>query len=228
MLYRRFLWKILVVLALALLAVGTVYAIEGSTTLSGYTIDLVEVTEDTANNQSTWVYAITADYGVPANGLSHWSLGIGSCYEVVEPPVGSIYTTPITNYGCGDVYTCSQGSYTVYYDAGMSSTVTDGIKFETYDSDNELGPDNLTTQIFEVTVQKESDQIFRRGDTYVDVKPGDTLYTGEVVGPVCEPNAVTIAGLDARGRPEYWTVTGFAGMVVFVLVWRRRSWHDRR
>ncbi len=220
MLKRRSLLAMLTAVGLALLLVGVVFASQGGTEIQGYVIDLVEVTED--GNQSTWVYAVTASGSVPKYDLSHWSLGIGGCYELVKPPNGSIYTTPINDYGCGSRYTCTEGDYKVVHEAGMGgqATITDGIKF---DSQNRaLGRDNMKTQIFTFTIQKEDEQDFRLGETYIDLKMGTHLYKDTFLGPVCAPNPVTIVALEAGGRPAYWGIAGLVGVVVIGLGWRRR------
>ncbi len=220
---KRSLWGILIAVGLAFVLVGTVLASMDQKVLEGYIIDLVDVTED--GNQSTWVYAVTAGDTVPDNELSHWSLGIGSCYTIVFPVADSFYTTPINDYGCGSIYTCTQGAYDVVHDAGMTSVVTDGIKFE-FDDDSgtlPLGPDNQTTQIFTFTIQKSENQDFRLGETYLDVKPGATVDAGEIEGPVCAPNPVTIASLHAGGRSEYWGIVALVGVVVVGMGWRRHS-----
>mgnify|MGYP006300513121 CR=1 FL=1 len=119
----------LIVIGLAFLLVGTAFAYLDRTEIKGYTIDLVKVTED--GNQSTWVYAVTAGDTVPSTDLSHWSVGIGGCYEVVDPSKGNTYTTPTSGYGCDSAYTCTQGIYLIEGEAGGAGVpTTPGIKFE--------------------------------------------------------------------------------------------------
>jgi hypothetical protein len=220
MILKKRLVQLGIAVGLALLLVGAVLAYMDRVVLMGYTIDLVEVSEQ--GNLSMWVYAVTAGDQVPENDLSHWSLGIGSCYTLVTPTDGSIYTTPIDGYECGSTYTCTQGTYLVVYDAGMGGTsaVTDGIKFET--QTGYLGLDNQRTQIFTFTIEKAADQELRIGDAYLDVKPGNTLYQDTVMGAVCAPNSVTITAIEAHGQATYWAIAGLVGTIVLGASWRRR------
>ncbi len=214
----------LVAIGLAFLLMGTVAAYRDRTEIEGYTIDLVEVTKN--GNQSTWVYAVTAGESVSSTDLSHWSLGIGSCYEVVVPFDGDTYTTPTGGYGCGSFYTCTQGIYKVEGEAGGGGVPTvPGIKFEAEDHDEfpPLGLSNQTTHVFTLTIQKEGDQEFRIGDAYLDMKGGGWIDQGEIDGPVCYPNPVTIASLEARGHPEKWGIVGLVGGVIAGIGWRKRS-----
>ncbi len=221
---KKNLLGVIIAVALASLMVSAVLAYLDRTVLEGYTFDLVAYTA--AGDRSTWAYAVTAGELMQSSdfriqGLpSHWSLGIGSCYTIVAPPEGSLYTTPLEGYECGTTYTCTQGTYTIRYAAGLegSTALTDGIKFET--EVEELVFNNLT-QVFTFTIEKAPNQDLRIGDTYVDLRTGDDLYPGEIRGPVCAPNAVAITALEARGHAT-WAIIGVVGLITLSVGWRVR------
>jgi hypothetical protein len=184
-----------------LLSVQAVLAYLDRVVLQDYIVDLVSY--EINGNQSTWVYAVT--YNVSSTNqsppaLSHWTLGMDlTCYDVVEPVAAetNAYTTPTDPaYGCGDTYTCTQATYDlVEYGADPTLGLTDGVKWADVIVGPQIGPSNPTTQIFILTVQAAEHRI---GDVLVGVKYGNTgEVTGTITGPVCAPNAVEMAAVNA-------------------------------
>lgn len=186
----------LLVLVLIFAFAGVALAAD-SVTLLGYQFDLLGFT-DNGDNTSTWTYAVTAD-GDETYGLSHWTLGIGTCYDVISPADGASYTTITDHPLCLDgTYTCIESECTAVH--GLDPTTgVDGIKFE--DCDPQLGDNLLGTHIFQFTVD---DVPIEGGDVDVAAKGGGGLEVGTITGPACGSTAVKLAGLSVTQTGAEW------------------------
>lgn len=196
--------------SLAAIIVGVALA-AGSVTLAGYQIDFLgfEQTGDT----STWRYAVTAS-GDETSGLSHWTLELASCYDIVAPANGSAYTTLTGITPCTDgTYNCQAAEYTVVHGNDPTTLLT-GIKFE--DPDQQLSSANQVTHIFEITVQ--FDGTHSVADVGVGVKTGQGEPTGVISGPACVPTAVSLASF-GEGKSSNLQVGAFLAIAgAFALV----------
>lgn len=175
------------VIAVAAILLLTGLALAGSsTTLLGYQIDYLSFT-DNGNDTSTWTYAVTAG-GDEQFDLSHWTLGIEACYDILTPANDAEYTTLTTGFGCGTTYTCEASTCTVKHGLDDTTGVT-GIKFE--DCEPQLGPEAPLprTHIFQFTVAGVPIQ---GGDVDVAVKAGAPTGVGSITGPACSPTAVAL------------------------------------
>lgn len=209
-----------IALAILILSFSAVALAGSSTTLLGYQIDYLGFVNN-GNNTSTWTYAVTSTSAAPTQALSHWTLGVGACYDIVSPANGSQYTTPTTGFGCGSTYTCEPTTCTVVH-GNDATTGVDGIKFE--DCDPQLSKDPVRTHIFRFTVTGVPTN---PGDVQVGVKPGNTTATGLITGPSCAPNAVSIASAGAVAEGNSGSLLAWAAAMLLAAaalwLWRKQS-----
>jgi hypothetical protein len=196
-------------LSLAAMIVGAALAVD-SVTLLNYQIDFLgfEQTGDT----STWRYAVTAN-GDEANGLSHWTLELGSCYEIIAPT--NNYSTPTNLDVCTDgTYSCQSSNYTVVQGIDPTTGLS-GIKFE--DPSSALASGNQVTHIFEITVQYDGDHVLA-SEIGAGIKAGQGEQIGAISGPGCVPTAVSLVSFGA-GKSSNLQVGAFLAVVgAFALV----------
>jgi hypothetical protein len=177
-------------LALILTAaiVGVALAVDSTSALN-YQIDFLGA--EKSGNTSTWTYAITSS-GDEANGLSHWTLELGSCYAIVAPT--NSYTTPTNLDVCtGGTYDCQAANYTVVT-GNDPTTGLSGIKFE--DPSPALSSSNIATHIFEITLQNDGEH-FVADEIDVAVKAGSNEEVSRISGPGCLPTAVSLVSFGA-------------------------------
>jgi hypothetical protein len=204
-----------------LLALSGVAAAASSTTVLGYVIDYLGFV-DNGNQTSTWTYAVTADGDEPNQALSHWTLGLDACFrDIVAPNPGS-YMTVTSGFGCGSTYNCQASTCQVVHGVDPTTGVT-GIKFE--NCTPQLSPSGTLprTHIFQITLNGvPSDP----GNVDIGLKPGNQIGNGEITGPSCSPNAVsmqsfaasaTAAAVNPLAVALSVVVVGLAGLV---LAWR--------
>lgn len=196
-------------------------ALAGSTTnVLNYQIDHLGFV-DNGNNTSTWTYAVTADGDEAKQALSHWTLGVGACYDILSPSDDSDYTTPTAGFGCGTTYNCEQTTCTVVHGVDATTGVS-GIKFEDCDPQLSAVPPLPRTHIFRFTVAGVPSA---PANVAVGLKTGAGQATGLVTGPSCGPNAVSIERLTAAQEANTGSLAAWAGGMFLaaagLFVWRR-------
>ena len=172
-----------------------------SVLLKGYLIELVEYSIE--GNQGTFTYAITADpatFEITDGGLSHWTLGIGTCdqNDIISPPESPPAYTTITDHpSCSNgTYTCLEATYPqVEYGPDGTTGVNNGIKFGDA-NDEQLSTSNPGTHIFQITL----DNVTGVTDVEVGVKAsGPQGAIGLITGPTCNtPSAVSLSTVQAN------------------------------
>ena len=181
--------------AVLVLAFAGLALAASSTTLLGYQIDSLGFVNN-GNGTSTWTYAITAN-GDEARALSHWTLGIGACYDIVSPVNGSGYPTVTSGFGCGSTYNCQASTCTVVHGNDPTTGIT-GIKFEDCSPQLDGSSPLPRTHIFQFTVDRVPSL---GGDVTVGVKPGNEIAKGDIAGPACSPSTVALNDFSASGLP---------------------------
>ncbi len=213
-------YRILFLLALFVLLPATVFAAAAAldtwfaahNNIDKFQVDLYEVDESNLP-QVTYKYAVTDVYDGSGSGdpaLDKWILGTELCTNKIRQPVGNTYTTPIDPAVCGaGGYNCVSTSYTVVRGNDADSGLQ-GIRFEAPAADLSFGQ----THLFEITFAGETG----RGDVGVGVKADNLLMTGDIIGPLCQPAAVTMSGASAAGAGNAtFAVVAAAVMVMGVL-----------
>lgn len=203
----------LLALGFTLIVVGVALALESTTALN-YQIDFLGA--EKSGNTSIWTYAITSS-GDEANGLSHWTLALGSCYAIVAPT--DTYTTPTDLEACTDgTYDCEASTYTVLHGYDPTTELA-GIKFE--DPSPQLSSTNLATHIFEITLQNDGEH-FVADEIDVGVKAGDVEEVSRISGPGCLPTAVSLTSFGASQSSDFrigsvLVVIGALSLLGFIL-----------
>lgn len=181
-------------LILTAVIVGVALAVDSTSALN-YQIDFLGA--EKSGNTSTWTYAVTSS-GDEANGLSHWTLELGSCYAIVAPT--NSYTTPTDLDVCtGGTYDCQASNYTVV-PGNDPTTGLSGIKFE--DPSPQLSSENIGTHIFEVVLQSDGEH-FVADEIDVAVKTGGGEEVSRISGPGCVPTAVSLISFGASQGSNY-------------------------
>jgi hypothetical protein len=214
------------VLALTLVGLALAYSIQESVYFpnSGYTLDFLGVElVDPVNHQHTWTYAITAPDNIGAGqGLSHWTLEVNTCYEVIEPEQNVPYTTLTGINLCTDgTYNCTASSYTPLLGTDPTTGLT-GIKFE--DPQPAIGPGE--THVFQITTQTIRNDISgAQGEAAM--KYGNGIELGDITMPACSPSAVELLSVDASASPRQpyslYLLVGASIALAGVLILRRKS-----
>jgi hypothetical protein len=221
MLRKRF-YFIALVLAL-LIPTAVVFAAIDSVTLgdNAFQVDLVTI-DDNADSTRTYTYAVTGLQN--ANELSHWTLGIETCFDfLVDPQHGDSYTTVTDIPECTDgTYSCEAATYDNVIVGDDPTTGVTGIKFE--------NPDNLAdqgdTHVFAITV----DNWAFDHDVEVAVKYGSGEPVGDILGPACGgPTAVSLSSSNAGDAgagsllPAALVLMSLLAVTTVVVVRRRQT-----
>lgn len=213
---RRILLIIIAMLLLPAVVIAAVAAIDSWIT-PGFQVDLYEIDESNLP-QVTYKYAVT-DTAAGGNALSHWTLGIGLCANNLVSPMAGAYTTPTDDCtAAGYGTSCVASEYTVVtgYDP---TTGVNGIKFE--DADPQLAYPQ--THLFEITVSGETG----RGEIPLSIKAAGNEPVGTIMGPICEPTAVSFsnASVASSGNTAFVAIAALTMLMGFatVGVWRKHG-----
>lgn len=159
--------------------------------------------QDNGDGTHTWTYSVEGtggSDGVVDSELSHWTLGLGACYDgTISPGNGDTYTTIGSYDADGDSTADVTGTGGVTYTVllGLDPTTgVDGIKYEDPDPEA-VGTGD--TQIFQFTTALSDPRV---GDVAVATKTGIAEETATIAGPVCAPTAVTLSSASTQSTPR--------------------------
>jgi hypothetical protein len=213
------------IIAFLLFSGALAYSIQDSLVYpdSGYKVDFLGVElVDPVNHQHTWTYAITAPDPIGmGQGLSHWTLEVNACYQIVAPENNAPYTTLTDIDLCTDgTYSCAASTYTAIQGQDPTTGVN-GLKFE--DPTPDIGPGE--THVFQLTTQTIRNEI--SGATgKAAIKYGDGIELGNLTTPACDTNAIDLISLEASPSPgmpyNYILLAGALISLAGVFILRRR------
>ena len=166
-------------------------------------VTFVETRQDpNVYGRTTYIYAAHA---ITTPGISHTTIKVPlECYEVVT--CGKVH--PVTGALIENPDVCE------VVDPDPTTGIT-GVKF-----DVGLSPPSSIQWWFSV------DGDNRIGDSLAATKAGQEVTTFDVLGPVCAPNAVVLAGFDAEQESPPAVAIGLGFLALFgAFIWSVRKHH---
>ena len=197
--YRNFRRASIIAVALTVLVFSVALAAILDTAIlqDGYKVDYLGYEQVGGDPDITkWTYAVTEPPAHPAGGgLSHWTLGVCTSFELLNPINQYTTITSIDECGSSGPYNCEVANYNVVWGKDGSTGVW-GIKFEPVSTADQLtGRSPQRTHVFQFTISHPDGFQDNPGD--VVVKTGNGGLIGAITGPQCPPTAVSLASFGA-------------------------------